>query len=58
MTSNRFVALEERVERLLHHYSLLKRENERLAEENRKLTAERDEIRSRIDVMLQKLEGL
>lgn len=57
MTSELFKQLEERVELLLGQFVLLKRENERLVEENCRLTKERSSLRSRIDVIIEKLEG-
>ena len=51
-------ALEERIARLLAGYNAQKEENHSLREENRRLTEERDGFKARIDLILQKLEGI
>ncbi len=51
-------ALEERITNLLAGYSALKLENHALREENRRLAEERDDFKSRIDLILKKLEGI
>ena len=53
-----FDSLEKRVESLLEGYSALKRENVLLREENQRLLGEREGFKSRIDVVLKKLEGI
>jgi FtsZ-binding cell division protein ZapB len=58
MTSDLFSALDERIGRLLEQYAQLKRENEHLRVENRKLLEERDGFGVRIDAILGKLEGI
>ncbi len=58
MTSDLFSVLDERIGNLLEQYALLKRENEHLREENRRLLDERDGFRVRIDAILGKLEGI
>ncbi len=58
MTSDLFSVLDERIGNLLEQYALLKRENEHLREENRRLLDERDGFRLRIDAILGKLEGI
>ncbi len=58
MTSDLFSVLDERIGNLLERYALLKRDNELLREENRRLLEERDGFRARIDAILGKLEGI
>jgi FtsZ-binding cell division protein ZapB len=58
MTSDLFSALDERIGSLLEQYALLKRENEQLREENRKLLEKHDVFRVRVDAILAKLEGI
>ena len=50
--------LEEKVEELLSTHAQLKRDYDKLSEENRKLIEDRDSIRKRIDTILVKLEGI
>ena len=50
--------LEEKVEELLFTHAQLKRDYDKLSEENRKLIEDRDSIRKRIDTILVKLEGI
>ena len=50
--------LEKKLEELLIAYTGLKQENVRLNEENRRLIEDRNVIRSRIDLILEKLEGI
>lgn len=51
-------ALEERIATLLVGYKVLKQENQSLMEENNRLSEERDGFKSRIDLILKKLEGI
>jgi hypothetical protein len=53
-----FDALEKRVETLLAGYNALKRESQLLREENRRLLEERESFKARIDLILEKLEGI
>lgn len=53
-----FSRLEEKVGELLSAYTVLKQENQRLAEENRRLAEDRISIKCRIDAVLEKLEGI
>lgn len=50
--------LEERIATLLAGYNALKQENHSLREENTRLSEERDGFKSRIDLILKKLEGI
>jgi FtsZ-binding cell division protein ZapB len=50
--------LEKKIGGLLLAYSKLKQENERLHEENCRFVDERSSIKSRIDAILEKLEGI
>jgi cell division protein ZapB len=50
--------LEERIATLLAGYNTLKLENRSLREENCRLSEERDGFKSRIDLILKKLEGI
>ena len=58
MTLDLFNALDERIGNLLEQYALVKRENEHLREENRRLLEEHEGFRVRIDAVLGKLEGI
>ncbi len=58
MSSDLFSVLDERIGNLIEQYALLKRDNEHLREENRRLLAERDGFSTRIDAILGKLEGI
>ena len=51
-------ALEERIATLLAGYKVLKQENQSLRDDNERLSAERDGFKSRIDLILKKLEGI
>jgi len=51
-------ALEERIASLLAGYNLLKQENQSLRTENTRLSEEREGFKSRIDLILKKLEGI
>ena len=50
--------LEKRVDELIDAYNMLKHENQRLIEENSRFIGERNDIRDRIDAILEKLEGI
>ena len=50
--------LEERIASLLVGYNSLKTEIQSLREENSRLSEERDGFKSRIDLILKKLEGI
>jgi regulator of replication initiation timing len=50
--------LEERIASLLAGYNLLKQENQTLKAENTRLSVERDDFKTRIDMILKKLEGI
>ncbi|QEM69716.1 cell division protein ZapB [Geobacter sp. FeAm09] len=58
MDQELFAALEKKVDDLLDKYSGLKADNARLAEENGRLLAEREGLKSRVDAILGKLEGI
>ncbi len=58
MDTELFDALEKRVEALLIRYNTLERENQLLREENQRLLEERSNLRGRIDLILEKLEGI
>jgi len=58
MDAEIFDALESKVEFLLREFSSLKREYVLLKEENQKLLAEREVFKTRIDAILQKMEGV
>ena len=58
MDSELLDALEERIASLLAGYALLKQENQSLRTENSRLSEERDGFKSRIDLILKKLEGI
>ena len=58
MDSELLDALEERIAGLLAGYALLKQENHSLRTENSRLSDERDSFKSRIDLILKKLEGI
>lgn len=53
-----FETLEAKLDELLGNYAALKEENSRLCEENQKLKAGREGLKSRIDHILSKLEGI
>lgn len=50
--------LEERIETLLESYAAMKQENVRLAEENSRLRDGREGVKTRLDVILKKLEAV
>ena len=56
MDVENFSRLEEKVDVLLRAYALLKQENDRLHEENRRFVDERSSVKHRIDAILKKLE--
>jgi cell division protein ZapB len=58
METELFDTLEKRVESLLVAYQELQSDNLRMAEENHRLREERDGVKSRIDTILRKLEGI
>jgi cell division protein ZapB len=58
MNHELFETLESKVGDLLAKYSALKDENILLAEENERLLAEREGLKSRVDAILGKLEGI
>jgi len=58
MDTELFAALEGRIESLLAGYNSLKRENQSLKEENLRLMEEREDFKTRIDLILRKLEGI
>ena len=58
MDTELLAALEGRIESLLAGYNSLKRENQSLREENSRLVKERDDFKTRIDLILRKLEGI
>ena len=58
MDAELFDVLERKVEFLLREFSSMKHENALLKEENQKLLAEREVFKSRIDAILQKMEGV
>ena len=53
-----FGELEKRVEGLLVAYAGLKHENVRLTMENKRLIDERGSVKNRIEIILEKLEGI
>jgi len=58
MNQELFETLDKKVGELLEKYTALKAENARLAEENQRFLAEREGLKSRVDTILGKLEGL
>ncbi len=50
--------LESRINDIVEKYSALKAENARLSEEIQRFSSERDGLKSRVDAILGKLEGL
>ena len=51
-------ALEDRIEKLIADFSRLKSANEALREENQRLLAEREQVKTRIDMLLGRLENV
>ena len=58
MDTELLAALEGRIENLLAGYNTLKRENQSLRAENCRLAEEREDFKTRIDLILRKLEGV
>jgi cell division protein ZapB len=58
MNQELFETLDKKVGDLLERYTALKAENARLSEENQRFQAEREGLKSRVDVILGKLEGI
>ena len=58
MNQELFATLDKKVGELLEKYTALKEENARLAEENQRFLAEREGLKSRVDTILGKLEGI
>ena len=58
MDAELFGRLKKKIEELLIAYTGLKQENIRLNEENCRLIEDRNIIRNRIDLILEKLEGV
>ena len=58
MNADLFDELEGRVVSLVHALNELKLENGRLQQENNRLSEERGGLRSRIDSILKRLEGV
>ena len=58
MDADLFEELERRVTSLMHTMNELRLENGRLKQENDRLSKERGGIKSRIDSILQRLEGV
>jgi len=53
-----FETLERRVDDLLGKYNALKHEHAVLKEENQKFRAEREQLKSRFDAIIGRLEGI
>lgn len=58
MNQELFETLDMKVGALLEKYAALKDENARLLEENQRFQAEREGLKSRVDAILGKLEGI
>ena len=58
MSADLFEELEGRIDSLVHALNELKLENGRLRQENNRLSEERGGLRSRIDSILKRLEGV
>jgi cell division protein ZapB len=58
MDAELFDALESKIEFLLREFTSMRQENSLLKEENQRLLAEREVFKSRIDAILQKMEGV
>ena len=58
MDTELFGDLEKKVEELLVAYAGLKHENVRLTEDNHRLVEERSSVKNRIEIILEKLEGI
>ncbi|GFO62023.1 hypothetical protein GMST_43480 [Geomonas silvestris] len=58
MSVNLFEELEDRIGSLLQSLDELKLENGRLQQENERLNLERGDLKSRVDAILKRLEGV
>jgi cell division protein ZapB len=58
MEGELFTTLENRIESLLSEYADLKRDRARLEEENSRFRREREELKSRIDTIIGKIEAV
>ena len=58
MNHELFEALENKVNGLIEKYTALKVDHARLTEENQRLQSEREGLKSRVDAILGKLEGI
>ena len=58
MNTDLFDLLEEKIGKLIDKCQALQRENSTLQEENRRLLAEREGFKTRIDAILMKLEDM
>jgi cell division protein ZapB len=58
MNQELFETLDKKVGELLEKYMAVKEENSRLMEENQRFQAEREGLKSRVDTILGKLEGI
>jgi cell division protein ZapB len=58
MSADLFEELEGRIDSLVHFLNELKLENGRLRQENNRLSEERGGLKSRIDSILKRLEGV
>lgn len=58
MTTAQFDILEKKLEALLSAFVGLEQENARLKVENLSLLTEREQVRVRLDAVLEKLEGI
>ena len=58
MNQELFETLDKKVGALLEKYAALKDENARLMDENQRFQEEREGLKSRVDVILGKLEGI
>lgn len=58
MNNELFETLENKVTDLLGKYAALKDENASLTEENQRFLAEREGLKTRVDAILDKLEGI
>jgi cell division protein ZapB len=57
MDQELFSTLEQKIDRLVDRYTALQAEHARLVEENRRLQADREGLKTRIDAILSRLEG-
>ena len=58
MNQELFETLDTKIGELLEKYAALKAENTRLSEENQRFLTEREGLKSRVDTILGKLEGI